>query len=44
MKQRFMTMMTCENAWLKLGLTLNRVLSVLQLTSGVTFWEGPISF
>jgi len=31
--------MTCKNAWCKLGLTLNRTLSRLQLNSGVTVWD-----
>jgi len=35
-KQRFVTSMTCKNARRKLGLTLNRTLSRLRLTSGVT--------
>jgi len=38
-KQRFITrLMTCVNAWCKLGLTLNGTLSTLRLTSGVTVW------
>jgi len=31
-----MTSMTCEDAWCKLGLTLTRTSTKLQLTSGVT--------
>jgi len=32
-KQRFVTSITCKNAWRKLRLTLNRMLSRLQLTA-----------
>ena len=39
MKQRFMTLTTSKNTWCKLGLTLNRTLLMLQLTSGVTAWD-----
>jgi len=38
-EQRFVTSVTCKNAWCKLGLTLNRTLSRLPLTSGATVWD-----
>jgi len=37
-EQRFVTSITCKNAWRKLGLTLNRTLPRLRLTSGATFF------
>jgi len=34
----FMTSTTCKNVWCKFGLTLNRALSMLRLTSGAIVW------
>jgi len=38
-KKRFVTSMTFKNAWRKLGLTFNRTLWRLRLTSGATVWD-----
>jgi len=38
-KQRLVTSVTCKNAWCKLGLTSNRTLLRLRLTSGATVWD-----
>jgi len=38
-EERYVTSVTCKNAWRKLELTLNRTLSRLRLTSGATVWD-----
>jgi len=37
--KKFVTSMTCKNAWCELGWTLNKTLSRLRITSGASVWD-----